>query len=539
MAIALLFVLIPAALLFARTRGASRGAVAGGFAALALLVAAIGYPVQRDYLGDRFANANPDTSIPGMHLDSAYRWARDVSNARIGLAGTTAGFLQYGFYGTDLSNRVRYLGIEGPHGAFNAIQTCAGFRAAVNAADLDYLITAPFLNFIEPGEPVPSPEAGWLRGEPAAVPIERDGTVTVWRVQGRLDPRGCGPLNRPLRVIPQQPGAEPTTEDAGPILDRNVIAILGDSYSAGEGADFYLPGTDTEDNPCHRSLNTYLAQAFDIPASRIVACSGAVAGDILSAQPARTAAAQIVQLKGIRRREGVDAVVLTLGGNDAGFADIGASCLVPGRGSCARFIHTGPFFHSRAQPSDAFVDERLRALPSLLLPAYVAIDRAVNGPGARPAGGSVPILVLGYPAATPATPAECGRMHRLITPEEIGFLNDLSQRLNGTIADTVAAARAERQIPIFYVGDTATAFRPDHSICDPVSYVRRPTSFNGAGPWILRQGIRELLHPNPAGYAAMSRAILRWSRSQAAADALAFLESAPVTERRPPLPSSK
>ena len=56
-----------------------------------------------------------------MHLDSAYRWARDTEDARIGLAGTTAGFLQYGFFGTDLSNRVVYLGEKGPHGAFNAI----------------------------------------------------------------------------------------------------------------------------------------------------------------------------------------------------------------------------------------------------------------------------------------------------------------------------------------------------------------------------------------------------------------------------------
>jgi lysophospholipase L1-like esterase len=527
-AVALLFVLIPAALLFARSRGVSRGVVAGGFAALALLIAAIGYPVQRDYLGDRFANADPDTSIPRMHLDSAYRWARGVSDARIGLAGTTAGFLQYGFYGTDLSNRVRYLGVEGPHGAFRPIQTCAGFRAAVNAADLDYLVTAPFLNFIESRKPVSSPEARWLRGEPAVAAIDREGPVTVWRVQGRLDPRGCGALNQPLRAVPQQPGAVPTFESAGPILDRNSIVILGDSYSAGEGADLYLAGSDTEDNPCHRSRSTYLASEFDIPASRIIACSGAVAADVLSPQPARTEAAQVAQLEAIRGREGVDAVVLTLGGNDAGFADIGASCLVPGRGGCDRFIHTGRAFHSRARPSDAFVDERLSALPALLRPAYLAIDQVVNGPGAHPAGAPVPILVLGYPAATPAAPVECGRMHGWVSPGEIGFLNDLSRRLNDTIDDTVAAIRAERRIPIFYVGDTEDAFRPDHSICDPVSYVRRPASFNGAGLWILRQGIRELLHPNPAGYAALSRAMLRWSRGQAAADAVAFLESAPV-----------
>ncbi len=97
--VALLAVLIPAALLFARRRGAPRGAVVAGFAALGLAVLAIGYPVQRDYLRDRFANADPATSIPGMHLDSAYRWARDVHDARIGLVGTTAGFLEYGFYG--------------------------------------------------------------------------------------------------------------------------------------------------------------------------------------------------------------------------------------------------------------------------------------------------------------------------------------------------------------------------------------------------------------------------------------------------------
>jgi uncharacterized protein YfiM (DUF2279 family) len=203
--VALLLVLIPAALLYAPARGLSRGWTATGFAALALLVAAIGYPVQRDYLGDRYVNADPETSIPGMHLDSAYRWARGIEDARIGLAGTTAGFLEYGFYGTDLSNRVRYLGGEGPHGAFNAIQTCAGFRAAVNAADLDYLVTAPFLNFIDSDEPVPSPEARWLHGENAVVPIGRSGPVAVWRVDGRLDPAGCGPRNAPLREIPAQP----------------------------------------------------------------------------------------------------------------------------------------------------------------------------------------------------------------------------------------------------------------------------------------------------------------------------------------------
>jgi len=204
--VALLAVLVPAALLLWRRRGASAAAVATGFAALALASVAIAYPVQRDYLRDRYRNENPATSIPGMHLDSAYRWARGIEDARIGLAGTTAGFLEYGFYGTDLSNRVRYLGVEAPHGGFDAIPTCRRFRAVVNAAELDYIVTSPFLNFIHPAEPIASPEAGWLRGEPAVTPVLRSGPVSVWKVRGRLDPAACGRRNAPLQLIPQQPG---------------------------------------------------------------------------------------------------------------------------------------------------------------------------------------------------------------------------------------------------------------------------------------------------------------------------------------------
>ena len=200
--VALLAVLIPAALLLARRRGAGARVVAAGFAVLALAAVAIGYPVQRDYLDDRFEDFDP-----AANLDSAYRWAAHTEGARIGLAGTTAGFLGYGFYGRDLSNEVRYLGIEGPHGAFHAIPTCAEFRAAVNEAELDYLVTAPFLNFIHPSNPIRSPEAGWLGGEQAVRPISRDGPVTVWEVRGRLAPAGCAGLEVPLREVPDTPGA--------------------------------------------------------------------------------------------------------------------------------------------------------------------------------------------------------------------------------------------------------------------------------------------------------------------------------------------
>jgi hypothetical protein len=199
---------VPALLLYARSRGTSAAVIMAAVGALLVAVAAIGYPLQRHYLEGRFANTGTkEEQIPGTDLNKAYRWARGVDHARIGLVGTTAGFASYGFYGIDLTNHVSYLGEEGPHGAYNAIPTCAAFRAAVNAAGLDYLVTAPFLNFLHPGSPVPSPEARWLRGEKAARPLLREGEVTVWKLRGRLDPGACGPRNAPLREVPNTPGA--------------------------------------------------------------------------------------------------------------------------------------------------------------------------------------------------------------------------------------------------------------------------------------------------------------------------------------------
>ncbi len=198
--VAVLAVLVPAALVLARRRGAGRITLAAGLGLLVTATVAIGYPVQRDYLRDRFQDFDPE-----MNLDTAYRWASRTEDARIGLAGSTAGLLGFGFYGTDLSNQVRYLGIEGPKGAFNALPTCRRFRAAVNAEDLDFLVTAPFLNFIEPSQPIRSPEAGWLRGEPAVQVVNRDGPVTVWKVRGRLDPSGCAELAVPQRQVPMTP----------------------------------------------------------------------------------------------------------------------------------------------------------------------------------------------------------------------------------------------------------------------------------------------------------------------------------------------
>jgi hypothetical protein len=204
LAFVIVFVIVPTLVWLARRDGLPTRALAGALAALAVATIALGYPVERHYLNHRFANVSAATSVPGMDLDKAYAWTRGIHDSRIGLVGTTAGFAGYGFYGSDISNHVLYLGEKGPHGAYNAIPTCEAFRAAVNDADLDYLVTSPFLNFLHSSKPIASPEARWLRGAGGVRPLIREGEVTVWQVTGSLKTT-CGPANAPLEEIPNTP----------------------------------------------------------------------------------------------------------------------------------------------------------------------------------------------------------------------------------------------------------------------------------------------------------------------------------------------
>jgi lysophospholipase L1-like esterase len=354
-------------------------------------------------------------------------------------------------------------------------------------------------------------------------------------------------------------------QDAGPILSsRKKIAIVGDSFSAGEGANVYLPGTDNVKNACHRSPHTYLAQVFTLPDENNLACSGAVANDILFPQRDRKVRSQIDQLRRLRDGSGVEAVAMTLGGNDAGFGTIVQSCLIR-KEHCSNRIYRSVLTPMlRGEATDAFVDKRLAPLRDVLSAAYREINWVVNSPEQRERGSKpVPILVLAYPRLTPLTPRGCAPMYGLLTPDEIEFLRELATRLNETVEAAVAAARDEG-VPVFFIPDTEMSFQPDHTLCDVRAYARNIKSFDGAGEgpeavsrfgpgfWdkleesdnpaaFLRRtlvalgigidgfklGVRELVHPNQDGYKAMTQAVLRWSRSPEAKSALEFLESSP------------
>ena len=149
---------------------------------VAVLVAAIaiGYPVQRHYLRDRYAN--PTFAAPG--LNAAFKWADNISSARIATTSTR----QFPLFGRDLSNRVQYIGEHKPHGGFTAPTTCRRWRELLNEGHYDYVMATR--DRIEPGKPPYPDTARWTEGL-GAHPILRKPPTVVLKLTKPLDPSAC------------------------------------------------------------------------------------------------------------------------------------------------------------------------------------------------------------------------------------------------------------------------------------------------------------------------------------------------------------
>lgn len=161
-------------------KGLPRRWVAGIVAGVVIVAVAAGYPVQRHYLQNRYRD--PSFTTPG--LDAAFAWARDVSGARIATTSTR----QYPLFGTDLSNRVAYVGIERPHGGFEEATSCRQFRRLIDEGDYDYVVATR--DRIEAGKPAFPEQAKWTEGPNAEVVLKKKPTV-VFRIKGELDPKTC------------------------------------------------------------------------------------------------------------------------------------------------------------------------------------------------------------------------------------------------------------------------------------------------------------------------------------------------------------
>ncbi|MET9736300.1 GDSL-type esterase/lipase family protein [Streptomyces sp. NPDC006458] len=135
----------------------------------------------------------------------------------------------------------------------------------------------------------------------------------------------------PVVPAPRPPGGgTPSMADsrqalAGAPRPTMRILVMGDSYSAGNGAGGYYGAAG-----CYRSHANYAevfastigASPYDQPASVTnVACSGAVTADFRNSRAGRPPELSAVD-------HTYDLILLTIGGNDAYFSDIVKHCLV-------------------------------------------------------------------------------------------------------------------------------------------------------------------------------------------------------------------
>ncbi|MGW6461405.1 SGNH/GDSL hydrolase family protein [Streptomyces sp. NPDC055078] len=233
-------------------------------------------------------------------------------------------------------------------------------------------------------------------------------------------------------------GQAQATDRAAAALD---YVALGDSYSSGVGAGAY----DSASGACKRSARAYpkLWAAAHSPSSfAFTACSGARTGDVTAGQLAPLGPA-------------TDLVSLTVGGNDAGFADVMTTCVLQSEAKCL----------SRIATARSYVDT---TLPGRLDGVYSAIDR--RAPNAD-------VVVLGYP-----------RFYRLggncvagLTERERSAINGAADHLNTAIAKRAADHG-------FDFADVVPAFT-GHEICSGSSWLHSVNWLN----------VGDSYHPTAAG----------------------------------------
>jgi lysophospholipase L1-like esterase len=228
---------------------------------------------------------------------------------------------------------------------------------------------------------------------------------------------------------------------AGSAAAAPSYVALGDSYSSGVGTRDYIDdGTN-----CMRSNHAYPKLEADRLGATLSfqACSGARTGDVLSNQLGTL-------------NSGTSYVTISIGGNDAGFADVITQCAKPWPWTCTTQIANAQNFIRNT-------------LPGLLDNVYNQIR--AKAPSAR-------VVVVGYPRLFNGE--TCNLAARISTQEEAA-LNTTADILATTISGRASAHG-------FSFLDPRSAFT-GHAICDDTEWL------NG-----LSNPITESYHPNQAGH---------------------------------------
>jgi hypothetical protein len=191
---------VPSALSLGRVRSkVSRPIVAAAIGAVVLLAVVLGRAQQVQYADQHYTKTTLFLGEGGPQ--KAYAFAQHQHDKRIGIAGSSEIiFGQYGFYGNDASNAVKYIGVPGPDGTYRLATTCKAFRREINAGDYDYIIIS---QATQDSEEVPYwyPIYAWVKNDPALELVVAEPTIVpqpdyVFKVKGRLDPAGCAENGR-------------------------------------------------------------------------------------------------------------------------------------------------------------------------------------------------------------------------------------------------------------------------------------------------------------------------------------------------------
>ncbi|PKW27749.1 SGNH/GDSL hydrolase family protein [Phycicoccus duodecadis] len=218
---------------------------------------------------------------------------------------------------------------------------------------------------------------------------------------------------------------------------------LGDSYSSGTGTRDYL----ADGTSCLRSAYAYpsLVAAARGYALNLRACSGAKVADVTTTQLAALSASTAY-------------VSISVGGNDAGFADVLTECAQPGWMSDC---------NGAVDDAQSFIRS---TLPSRLATLYSSIR--AKAPNAR-------VTVVGYPRIFDGE--DCNAFTWFSPTEE--------SRLNAT-ADLVNSVTAQRAAAAGFSFANPTARFVGHAVCDSPEWI------NG-----LSNPIVESYHPKKEGHA--------------------------------------
>lgn len=282
---------------------------------------------------------------------------------------------------------------------------------------------------------------------------------------------------------------------------KDEYVALGDSFSAGTGTFNYdLAGTG-----CFRSTDSYphyLVEQLGLGRPNFGACHGAVTDDFFTSvgEPAQTH----------RLSYDTKYVTLTIGGNDAGFADVVEQCSNP-------VLNAG--YNCATNPAVVdLVDAKLLALESLGVTEYVddtktplrkihtikeTLEAVAN------AAPSAAIYIAGYPhlfgasttnfaykAGAPGS-YECSVYDGATYDRAVSFLdaqwmNDKADDLNGIIETAVISLQAEG-VNVTYVPPTLFG---GHGLCDSGASYINPIDI----AWPDPVGTPDSMHPTVDGY---------------------------------------